>query len=366
MAGLSLLLALVHRTRINKMDVAYLGGMACLIVFSAFSVDSFASMEVVASYIIYYLVARMITKNCEGECIHSIILFFSIVHLTCLYVQVLMPNVYTSYVLPLLPDDIHSIVMDQMRWNAAYYGFSVQTSMSAMYLTIGVVLAAIKAINEKKLTKKIVYIVLVVLFLIATFFTQRRGSSAAALVVLALIYMRMKGNKLSKIFFAIAVAVMVAVIGIQNIPGASGIMNKMTTFIATGSIMNGRDDNFRLAFNAIMQRPLFGWGGGQVEAAMGYAWLENSYLSILVQWGIVGFVIFYYPYLKLMKKILKDIKYDENSIRDFSFYIQILFLIMSMVENYYGEPLNIFIFFTIVLAQNKEKISNLNVAEKSI
>lgn len=356
MAVLCLFLGIIHKTKISKMDIAYLLGMACLIILSIFSIDSFSSMIFLANYIIYYLVARMTTNNCEGESIHSIILFFSLVHLICLFIQVIMPNLYISYILPLLPDSIHTTIIEQMNWNGVYYGFSVQTSMSAMYLSIGVLISAVRAKNERKSIKKLFYIILVGLFLIATFFTQRRGSSAAVLLIVALIYMRMKGNKLSKILFVIIFIVLLAIIGIQNIPGLSGIMNKMNIFIASGTIMNGRDSNFDLAFNALLQKPLFGWGGGQVETAIGYAWLENSYLSILVQIGFVGFLIFYYPYIKLLKNTIHNLKYEENNILDFSLYIQILFVIMSFVENYYGEPQHIFIFFLIVLAHNKKNL----------
>lgn len=358
MAGLSAIIAFIHKFKFNHIDIAFLGGMAFLLVTSLFSVDTFASMKVVANYIIYYMVARMITKNCDGQMIHSILLFFSIIHLVCLYMQVLIPNVYTDYILPLLPEGIYATITEQMEWNAAYYGFSVQTSMSAMYLSIGAVLSAIKAKNSDGTMRKWGYIALVILFLIATFFTQRRGSSAASLVVLALIYMQMKGNRGSKIVFAIAIVLLIAIVGIQNIPGLSGILNKMTSFMATGSILNGRDVFFKNAVSAIFQKPLFGWGGGQVQAAIGYAWLENAYLSVLVQWGTIGFIVFYAPYLKILKRTTMDLRYKKGSCIEFAFYMQILFLIMSTVENYFGEALNIFIFFVIVLAQDKESVGN--------
>lgn len=359
MAALSILMAFIHRTRLNKIDIAYLLGMIFLIGLSLSSVNPIASIGVLANYIIYYLVARFITKNCDGEKIHSIILFFSIIHLVCLYMQVIFPDLYTRVVLPLLSDSIHTEVIEQMNWNKAYYGFSMQTSMCAMYLSIGAVLSAVRAKNEQKTTKKMFYIILVALFLMGTFFTQRRGSSAAALVIIALIYMRTKGNKISKILFGIAIVVMIAVIGIQNIPGMSGIINKMSKFASSGSLMNGRDDFFGRAVHAIMQKPLFGWGAGQVEAAIGYAWLENSFLSILVQLGVIGFVIFYFPLVKLMKNVIVNERVKTDNIIDFSFYIQILFLIMSFIENYYGEAQHIFIFFVIVLAQRRYVNTNI-------
>lgn len=354
MAALSIAIGLVHKFQLNRIDMAFFFGMFILFMFSMFSTNQVESLRVVGNYVIYYIVARMITDNCDGKTIHSIIFFFSVVHLICLFIQVLLPSVYTSVLLPLLPPSSHTMITEQMNWNAAYYGFSIQSSMSAMYLSIGAVLATLRVKASEKRSLKIVYIVLVALFVIGIFYTQRRGSSAATLVVLMLIYMMAKGNRSSKLLFGISVVILIAIVGIQNIPGLYGILNKFQTFLATGSLMNGRDSNFADALLAISQKPFIGYGGGQVKAAMGYAWLENSFLSLAVQWGIVGATIFFTPYIMLLKQTTRMIKQEvtDNIYIEFSIYIQILFLIISLVENYYGDPLTVFMFFTIVFTAN--------------
>lgn len=355
MAALGVFLGMLHKFKLDRVDVAFFFGMVILVLISGLSVDPMSSIRYVANYVIYYIVARMIAKNCEGEIIHTIILVFSIFHMVCVYIQVLVPSIYTSVLMPLLPASSHAMLTEQMDWNAAYYGFSIQSSMSAMYLSIGAILSALKVRDMKKKLAKICYLILTVLFLMATFYTQRRGSSVVTLVVLMLIYLKAKGSIASKILFGIAVIFLIAVIGIQNIPGVAGVMNKFATFIAAGSLMNGRDSNFTDAIIAIAQRPFYGYGGGQVGTATGYAWLENSYLSILVQWGIIGAIAFFLPYLRLVKKTIFQNKFckSNNIYSSFSSYIQILFFLMSLVENYFGEPLNIFIYFLIVFAGNK-------------
>lgn len=46
-------------------------------------------------------------------------------------------------------------VLYQMTYNSSYYGFTVQTSITAMYMTFGAIVAAVNAKHEKK-SKKII------------------------------------------------------------------------------------------------------------------------------------------------------------------------------------------------------------------
>lgn len=62
-----------------------------------------------------------------------------------------------------------------MNWNKYFYGFTIQTSVNAMYLSLGAVLCAVKIDKDNKIKINIILFVLTVLFVIATFFTTRRG-----------------------------------------------------------------------------------------------------------------------------------------------------------------------------------------------
>lgn len=46
-------------------------------------------------------------------------------------------------------------VLYQMTYNSSYYGFTVQTSITAMYMTFGAIVAAVNAKHEEK-SKKII------------------------------------------------------------------------------------------------------------------------------------------------------------------------------------------------------------------
>ena len=351
-ASLSILIGVLHRYKLDVVDQIFFISMFILFCFSIFSVNILGSMLVVGQYFIYYTVARMITGNCESRTIHNIIFSFAIFHLICLYIQVLAPSVYKLIIMPLLPSSTHTMITQQMEWNKAYYGFAIQSSMSAMYLSIGTILSALRFKDCKNKISKILYLLLTFLFLIAVFFTQRRGSAGACIVILVLIYMTAKGNKLSKVVFGVSVVVMIGIIGISNIPGVSAMLGKVQLSLSNGSFMNGRDSNFLRGFQAIGERPIFGYGGGQVSAATGYAWIENSYISIMIQWGILGAIAFFAPYITMVKNIfmLRVNLRNETIYMEFSKYMLFLYVVMSFVENYFGDALNVFILYVCVFS----------------
>lgn len=348
---LSLLLAVLHKHKLSNIDCCFFASMGVLLLLSAVSSDFFGSIAVIGNYVIYYISARMITKNCRKETIYNLILFFSIIHLICLFVQVLMPDVYTSVLLPLLPAYKHQEITYQMNYNFFYYGFAVQTSMSAMYLVVGLIFSMLKVRLAKEKAKRIIYISLSVLFFIALFFTGRRGSVAVSIFILALQYFKSRGNIISKIFVAISLAVLVASIGLENIPGLSTILGKFEALIAGGSLMNGRENTFGKAFELFLEKPLFGYGIGQIDDALGYAWLENSYLLTLVEGGIVGFLALFAPVVVSIKDILYAVRKQghEDFAMLFAVYVQIMFVLMSIIENYFAAPLTMFIFYVVIL-----------------
>lgn len=347
MAGISIVVALIKNVVIEELDKLFVFSFSFLAVSSVFSVNVQASFLVVCYYLIYYLVAKLITKNVKGKDVIGIILIFSIFHMFCIFLQVLLPEVYKTTILPLLPVSLHDTIIEQMNWNSVYYGFSIQTSMSAMYLSIAAILTSLKVKYTKDKAWKGFYIILVILFLVATFYTQRRGSSLVAIFVIALIYFKSTRNKTGFILTAIIAFFLLSIVGFEKIPGLSGIMSKFSSVKESGSLMNGRDDFFMRAIKAIYSRPFFGFGGGQLEAAIDYAWLENSFLSVLVQWGIVGGVIFFIPYFFIYVNTVNS-SWSNSLFGELSFYIQILYLLMSFVENYFGNPINVFLYFVIV------------------
>ena len=153
----------------------------------------------------------------------------------------------------------------------------------------------------------------------------------------------------------VSLMMFVALVGLENIPGLSSLVTKFEVVLGRGSIMNGREDSFIEAFGVFLEKPMLGHGIGQIDDAFGYAWLENSYILALVEGGIIGAVALFASFLIAIKDTVKAIKskLNDNFYLLFAVYIQIMFVLMSMVENYFASPLTTFIFYLAFFASQK-------------
>ena len=357
--GLAIFVALFNRHKIDKKEQLFSLSFFILIIASFTSVNIISSITIVGYYIIYFLVALLVVKKCSRDILCKQILFFSCIHLICTFIQVILPGIYCTIILPLLPNDCHNEIINQMNWNKSFYGFTIQTSVNAMYLSLGAVLCAVKIDKDNKIKINIILFVLTVLFVIATFFTTRRGSSISLLFILSLIYLKNKGGVLSKAFLIISGLALMIIIGVNNIPGISNLLSKSVVLSTQGTVWNGRDKIFSNTISALSNRIIFGYGGGQIEKATGRMYIENAYLSVLLQWGVVGGLFFFIPYIKLIRDIIDFFKNKlVNYYYRLSSYVFILFLIMSFIEDYFGAPINTFILLVIIFCQYSDEYPN--------
>lgn len=317
-----------------------------------FSADAWTSIINDVYFFIYLGVAAMIGRNITTTKVMKIILGFCVVHLICIYIQVFVPSTYKSIILPLLPSYSHADILYQMTYNASFYGFTVQTSMVAMYMTIGAICAAIFAKHSKRSITKILYIVLVALFLTGVLFATRRGSLLALCLVLAYIYFDTSGGRFSKIVLLLLGIAFLLLVGVDWIPGMQGLLDKFDRL--SGNMMNGRQTAWENALSNFWNYPLFGYGVGNASLAGGGA-LDNAYLAVLVERGLIGSVIWFIPIIWTFIKTYSKKKHAsdmDNIAQDFSLYIQLLFVIMSMMENYFGQALTMFIYYVAVLCED--------------
>lgn len=322
-----------------------------------FSADAWTSIINDVYFFVYLGVAAMIGRNITTTKVMKITLGFCVVHLICIYIQVFVPSTYKSIILPLLPSYSHADILYQMTYNASFYGFTVQTSMAAMYMTIGAICAAIFAKYSKRSITKILYIVLVALFLTGVLFATRRGSLLALCLVLAYIYFDTSGGKFSKIVLLLLGIAFLLSVGVDWIPGMQGLLDKFDRL--SGNMMNGRQTIWGNALSNFWNYPLFGYGVGNASLAGDGASIDNAYLAVLVERGLIGSVIWFIPIIWTFIKTYSKKKHAsdmDNIAQDFSLYIQLLFVIMSMMENYFGQALVMFIYYVAVLCEDFTRI----------
>lgn len=349
---LTIVLAIYKRTPIQGEELKLYGFLFLGFIISFFSGDAWTSIVNGMYFFIYLSVAAMIARNVSIEKILQMISFFCIVHLVCIYIQVFIPDVYKNLILPLLPSYAHSDIIYQMTYNASYYGFTVQTSVAAMYMTIGAITLSVLAKYEQNKISKIICMVLVALFVTGVLFTTRRGSIFAICLVLAYIYFDTSGSKLSKVILLFLGVVFLLSFGIEKIPGMSGVLDKFARL--SGNLMNGRQNIWTEALDNFWKYPIFGFGVGRAIDAGGGALVDNAYITVLVERGFVGTAVYFIPIVSLFFVSYRRKKRcrGNNFAIDYSFYVQMLFIIMSFMENYYGQALTMFLYYLAVLCED--------------
>ena len=335
-------------TELMMYKFLFVGFLVCF-----FSTDAWTSIINDGYFFVYLGVAAMIGRNITTTKVMKTTLGFCIVHLICIYIQVFVPNAYKSIILPLLPSYSYEDILYQMTYNASFYGFTVQTSMAAMYMTIGAICAAVFSKYSQRSVSRIFYFVLVALFITGVLFTTRRGSLLALCLVLVYIYFDTSGGKFSKIVLLLLGIVFLLSVGVDWIPGMQGLLDKFDRL--SGNMMNGRQTVWGNALSNFWNCPLFGYGVGNASLASGGALVDNAYLAVLVERGLVGSVLWFIPIVWSFVKSYREKKRasdKDNIALDFSFYIQLLFVIMSVMENYFGQALAMFIYYLAVLCED--------------
>ena len=367
MSAISAFFLIIQRNLLYSYS-SYLVSCMILCICAISHSDYLNSIEKIGFYFVYYIVAINLGNKCKYDQIWKYIYGFVLVHLAITSIQLILPSIYQGVFMPFLPSQIHSEIIDQMNWNHSYYGFTVQTSLNAMYLSIGCIISALRACEYKSIRDRIIYIILSGSFLVCVFFTTRRGSSIVLLIILALIFLRYNRNHIIKILFLMLIIALVCVAGIQYIPGLSGLVDK-TANLATGStVWNGRDELFSKAISAILDHPLFGYGSKGLTSVFGRNVLENSFLSIIIQWGIMGFFVFFTPYIIVFRNIQKK---DIGTQIPYTKYLILLFFFMSFVEDYFGAPVSVFLLVLSIFSLNntcdieKQRVSETRSHDES-
>ena len=310
-----------------------------------FSMDFRGSIKNAAYFFIYLGVADMIARTVSGGRIINLILFFCCVHLFCLFLQVIQPGLYESLILPLLPAYAHYDIMYQMENNDSYYGFTVQTSMLGMYLVFGAVVAAVKIKHSRSRTERLRLLILIALCISGILFTTRRGSLLAALLLLLIIYFDSVQSKAAGVAMLVAGAVFLAYFGIENIPGMSGMLDKVTR--VSGDVSNGRFDTWSAALESLQPGFFFGFGVGNAQ-------VDNAYLTLLLERGLLGFIVYFAPCIQILISSLKKKKKYKSKVPleiDFSFYMQLFFFVTGLVESHFTQSLTMFMYYLAVLTE---------------
>lgn len=299
------------------------------------------------TYWLCFLILLLIVARCSLlKALPLKILFWSgIVAMVGVFVQLFFPAFYIANISPLfLQEDIISLWTEDRGLN----GFTYQLGATAnMIVTAEIVLVCMKEkVAPFVLNRKWLYFLLLVLFVIGVFLTGKRTLSAISVVLPVFIFLMQRKNASSKVFF-LFVVIVVAIFGVRFFIGnvfeleetrfLSRFASSYVDVQAGTDISSGRSGLAELAMQAYYKKPLFGIGVGNFIRVTGAGTdVHNTYLQVLCEQGIVGFILYVLPLLFSVLYTRKLYRRFSGDVHDYvllSFALQIMFIFDALTSN---------------------------------
>jgi len=111
---------------------------------------------------------------------------------------------------------------------------------------------------------------------------------------------------------------------ILNLPAFSMIKQRLLEF-GTDDSTKTRLSMFVDGFYMFLRKPLFGYGihGYYISSSFGLSWSHNNFSELLSCYGLIGFLLFYIPYIILFKNVKKT---DANLTKHLIMALVVLFI----------------------------------------
>ena len=254
-------------------------------------------------------------------------------------------------------------------------GLLGNTNAIGLFFANGVFCSMVFFIKHKKPMVK--FAIIVVLIALATMLLLS-GSRKSTIFMLAgfilfyLLYYRKdkSSKKISMGLLAIVVLVIVFYL-IRTLPMFSTIYERFELlfkgFVGGGS--NYKTDETRKAmisigFSAFMKKPLMGYGTGYSYRLFG-TYSHNNFVELLMNYGIVGFTIYYMTYVLLLAKIFRRVLKKDIYAIYFFVYISMQLAMGIGWVNYYDRPTQLITAlafgYLINVEKNERIFSNENI-----
>jgi O-antigen ligase len=140
--------------------------------------------------------------------------------------------------------------------------------------------------------------------------TGSRGAMLDTMCALMIVPLTMTHLSPAKKLAAIILVLAVGAVSVAFIPETSFQRFSTTKEEVEAGTLNGRLQIWTAGVHAFVQKPVLGWGAGSFDRTI-VPWFgrprapHNSYLSVLVEQGIVGFLVWLSMYLIVFAQVLK-------------------------------------------------------------
>lgn len=178
--------------------------------------------------------------------------------------------------------------------------------------------------------------------------TGSRGAAAAAIGAVLLGLLLVPALRRAKAWAGAVASLIVSLAIVAWLPAPAAHMGVARTVAATTgeNIATGRTDLWGLVVEAILERPIFGYGEGQMSTVAPFFTMvhpHNALLQILLAWGIVGTLCAAIPAALFARFAIREVRRAEGWLVS-AFMGMLTLAIFAAFDGtlYHGLPLAIF------------------------
>ena len=347
-----------------------------------YSNDPLRGLKYSVTYVVIICTAIMFTKH---KAIYRYFIKYlyieSLIHVVATILRQIKPEMVDAICKRIMPASMYALQSAFI--NAASLngnlGITTQTGWNAFYLLIAFCIS-ISYLLVKGEKRRWLYLCACGSSFVSILLTNKRSYLVATIVVLILFFLLYGNIKISKKkFWSICgggIAIVVgATLAYRLIPELGNVFNKIVVLGSTGSLNTMSSGRINIYQNMIeklasIERILFGYGTGSTYVVMGIDG-HNIYLQLLFENGILVALLFVYVFVRNILNAAKavrggikeNVEFEECVMINFSFCIQIAFLIIGLLANpLYDTPM-FFLYLVLVFLLNVFKVRSNDVVK---
>lgn len=303
-------------------------------------------MEMFAYWAIgYFILGTNTSLDAIQHFPYKTLFYCGVVSLIGIGVQMMFPSFYYSYINSTFieTNSLESWAEEEY----GYAGFTYQLASTALPIVYASSIVLYASVNLPSFIarRKVLKYVLFTILVIGVFLTGKRALSIFVIIAPIIITFFSKKNTGVKIFGVIMFCI-VGYFALQFfIQNAANYVNDplLKRFAESviesqmgGDVSSGRVDLYALAINAFYDHPIFGIGiGNFIPYTHAYTSVHNTYLQVLCEQGIIGFLFFIIPIFYCLQKTIVALRKSINKSNQLklSLFFQLCFIFYGLTGN---------------------------------
>ena len=215
----------------------------------------------------------------------------------------------------------NSLLSDDGRRTIIMFGHRFDPNILSAVILLGVASAFNEAFGSLSIKRRCVYVALILLYFVGIFFTGSRGGLISTVITSAvfLLFETKKRQNRKLVWIIIAIAALAFIITVPILPSSllESRFSKSAIFGLNelNAGVHNRYSIWESALKLIPDRLLFGYGIGNFLTAIKKVYFRscashNLFLLLVVETGIIGFLMFITFLIYLLNKLRKSKQYE--------------------------------------------------------